>query len=228
MTDIVKIWELLPPANPPVKLAIHLLSFVPSSASIERLFSLMGDMKTKKRNKMTTKKLQDVMYVKSDLRRRQAKDGTAWGRLKRHFGNSKQGGKTAKDNTRKAAADNVPLRSRIEDEEIVCTAEDSNVLEGQSDSESNDNGDGDGHDVNDGVREGLQSFSEFTRAMGAAADADSDGEDSGEVVETNPNTGPTQIACSFFLPHCQLLIRVFLKVRVFFWTEASNNHRGSI
>ena len=115
-----------------------------------------------------------------------------------------------------AAADNVPLRSRIEDEEIVRTAEDSNVLEGQSDSESDDNRDGDGHDANDGVREGLQSFSGFVRAMGAAADADSDGEDSGEVVETNPNTGPTRIACSFFLPHCQLLIRVFLKVRVFF------------
>jgi hypothetical protein len=111
MTDIVKIWELLPPANPLVKLAIRLLSFVPSSASIERLFSLMGDMKTKKRNKMTTKKLQDVTYVKSDLRRRQAKDGTARGRLKRHFGNSKRGGKTAEDNTGKPAADNVPLRS---------------------------------------------------------------------------------------------------------------------
>ena len=89
MTNIVKIWELLLPANPLVKLAICLLSFVPSSASVERLFSLMGDTKTKKRNKMTTKKLQDVTYVKSDLRRRQAKDRTARRRLKHHFGNSK-------------------------------------------------------------------------------------------------------------------------------------------
>jgi len=93
-----------------VKLAIRLLSFVPSSASIEQLFSLMGDTKTKKQNKMKPQKLQDIMYVKSDLRRHQAKDGTARRRLKRHFGNTEPKG-------------NSTNRDQIEDEEIVRAAE---------------------------------------------------------------------------------------------------------
>src|ERR1700730_4864004 len=87
MIDPIKMWQLLPTENPLVKLSIHLLSFVPSSASIEQIFSLMGDTKTKKRNKMKTKKLQDITYVKSDLQHRQAKNGTARRRLKCHFGN---------------------------------------------------------------------------------------------------------------------------------------------
>jgi len=106
MTDPIKMWQLLPTENPLVKLSIRLLSFVPSSASIERIFSLMGDTKTKKRNKMKTKKLQDITYVKSDLRRRQAKNGTARRRLKRHFGNVEPKGKGTH-------------RGRMKDEEII-------------------------------------------------------------------------------------------------------------
>jgi len=67
MTDLIEVWWLLPTGNPLVKLAIHLLSFVSSSASIKQLFSLMGDTKTKKWNKMKTQKLQDITYIKSDL-----------------------------------------------------------------------------------------------------------------------------------------------------------------
>ena len=51
MTDFIELWWPLPTENPLVKLAIRLLSFVPSSASIEQLFSLMGDTKTKSRIK---------------------------------------------------------------------------------------------------------------------------------------------------------------------------------
>jgi hAT family C-terminal dimerisation region len=96
MTDIIKVWQLLPSGNPLVKLSIHLLSFVPSSASIKRIFSLMGDTKTKKQNKMKMKTLQQITYVKSDLRRRQAKDGTAQQRLKCHFGNDTSGSEVSK------------------------------------------------------------------------------------------------------------------------------------
>ena len=92
MTDLIKIWQLLPTENPLVKLSICLLSSVPSSASIEWIFSLMGDTKTKKQNKMKTKKLQDITYIKSDLQCCQAQNGTAHHCLKRHFGNVEPNG----------------------------------------------------------------------------------------------------------------------------------------
>ena len=56
MTNPIKMWQLLPTENPLVKLSIHLLSVAPSSASIEQIFSLIGDTKTRKWNKMKTKK----------------------------------------------------------------------------------------------------------------------------------------------------------------------------
>ena len=38
---------------------------------------------------MKTKKLRDIAFVKSELHRRHAEEGTARKRLKRHFGNAK-------------------------------------------------------------------------------------------------------------------------------------------
>jgi hAT family C-terminal dimerisation region len=194
MTDLIELWRLLPTENPLVKLAIRLLSFVPSSASIERLFSLMGDTKTKKRNKMKTQKLQDITYVKSDLRQRQAKNGTAQRRLKRHFGNS-----TEPNGNRDGAN-----RGQIEDEEIVRAAESGDM----SDSESEDD-EARGPAGDDGAREG-QSFSRFVQAARGAAAADSDDEDAGEVVETNPSVGPTRNAC-----YCLSRIQIHLLIVIY-------------
>jgi len=172
MTDLIEVWWLLPTRNPLMKLAIHLLSFVPSSASIERLFSLMGDTKTNKRNEMKRQKLQDITYIKSDLRWHQAKNGTAQRHLKHHFGNTEPKG-------------NRTNRDQIEDEEIVHTAESGDM----SDSESKDE-EARGPAGDDDVRKG-QSFSRFAQAVCGAAEADSDDEDVGKVVETNPSVGPT-------------------------------------
>jgi hypothetical protein len=217
MTDLIKIWQLLPTENPLVKLSIRLLSFVPSSASIERIFSLMGDTKTKKRNKMKTKKLQDITYIKSDLRRRQAQNGTARRRLKRHFGNVEpNGGGTH--------------RGRIEDEDIVRAAEDSIVSGDKSSSASEDDNDNEagGSSVDSGASEG-PSFSGFAQAACAAADADSDGEDTGEIVEASPSTGPTRNVCYSCISHSGAVDNIsFIAGPSLLWPEASNYYRRSV
>lgn len=60
-TDTVRLWKLLPDNNPLVKLSILILSFILNSASVEQLFSNLGDIKTKKCNQLGTKKLQDTV-----------------------------------------------------------------------------------------------------------------------------------------------------------------------
>jgi hypothetical protein len=128
----------------------------------------------KKQNKMKTQKLQDIAYIKSYLRRRQAKNRTAWQRLKHHFRNAELKGNGAN-------------RDQIEDEEIVCAAESGDM----SDSESKDE-EARGLAGDDDVREG-QSFTRFVQAARGATAADSDDEDVGEVVETNPSVGPSDV-----------------------------------
>jgi hypothetical protein len=56
---------------------------------MEWVFSKMGDIKTKKRNRLGMKKLRDITYIKSELRRCHANDGITSKRLKRQFGNPK-------------------------------------------------------------------------------------------------------------------------------------------
>ncbi|KAF8873343.1 ribonuclease H-like domain-containing protein [Infundibulicybe gibba] len=88
--DPVKAWELLDPKSPLVRLAILIFHFVPNSVTVERLFSDMGNIKTKKRNRLGVQKTRDCAFVKGELRRQHAKDGTARHRIQRHFGNSSQ------------------------------------------------------------------------------------------------------------------------------------------
>lgn len=57
--DPVRLWELLPKSDPLACLAIHVLSFTPNSASCERIFSTMGNIKTKRRNRLTPQKTRD-------------------------------------------------------------------------------------------------------------------------------------------------------------------------
>ena len=129
---------------------------------------------------MKTKKLQDITYIKSDLRHRQAKNGTARRRLKRHFGNVEPKGKGTH-------------RGQIKDEEIVRAAEDSIVSGDKAGSASEDDNDDEAGSPPgaSGASERL-SFSGFAQAARAAADADSDDEDTGEMVETSSSIRPTQ------------------------------------
>ncbi|THH07907.1 hypothetical protein EW145_g3063 [Phellinidium pouzarii] len=53
--DPVTLWKFTDKKNPLTRLAILLLSFTPNSASCERVFSTMGNIKTKKRNRLGTK-----------------------------------------------------------------------------------------------------------------------------------------------------------------------------
>jgi hAT family C-terminal dimerisation region len=50
--------------------AISLLVLPFSNADVERIFSLMNNIKTKLRNKMSTDMLTSIMHVRSGLRRR--------------------------------------------------------------------------------------------------------------------------------------------------------------
>jgi hypothetical protein len=91
-----------------VQLAIYIFNFVPNSASCERLFSDMGNIKTKKRNRLSVKKTRDCAFLKGELRRRHAKEGTARQRLKHQFGNKPV-----------AVLDGDPTGSRLEEEEFL-------------------------------------------------------------------------------------------------------------
>ena len=75
--DPLRVWKLLSPNNPLFQLAILVLSFVPNSASTKRLFLTMGNIKTKKRNKLGHNRTRDIAFVKLDLQRHQAEEGTA-------------------------------------------------------------------------------------------------------------------------------------------------------
>src|SRR5579872_3067644 len=59
----------LPGVTPPplIRLAIHIFSIHANSASCERLFSLFGNVQTRKRNRMTSKTLQMIAEVKMHL-----------------------------------------------------------------------------------------------------------------------------------------------------------------
>ncbi|KAL6303689.1 ribonuclease H-like domain-containing protein, partial [Sparassis latifolia] len=67
--DPLRVWHILDKKNSLVKLADLVLSFVPSSATTERLFTKMGDTKTKKRSRLGIQKNRDMAYVKTEIRR---------------------------------------------------------------------------------------------------------------------------------------------------------------
>jgi hypothetical protein len=90
--DPIAIWKAmtLPNLTPPplMRLAIHIFSIHANSASCERLFSLFGNIQTKKRNRITSKTLQMLAEIKMHLRDSHA---TSWNqkqqlRAKRNFG----------------------------------------------------------------------------------------------------------------------------------------------
>ncbi|TFY79124.1 hypothetical protein EWM64_g4889, partial [Hericium alpestre] len=125
-TDPIIMWKLLPKKNPLARLAILILSFVPNSTNTERLFTTVTDTKSKKRNRLRTEKLRKIVFVKLELRRQQAVEGTARARLKRHFGNDSTGAVTTPFISDESG-------SRIEEEDIVQAIE-----EGGAESETDE------------------------------------------------------------------------------------------
>ncbi|KAK2463975.1 hypothetical protein APHAL10511_004026 [Amanita phalloides] len=106
--DPLDAWQVLDKTNPLVTLAIYVFNFIPNSASCERLFSEMGNVKTKKRNRLSVKKTRDCAFLKGELRRQRAEEGTACQRLKRQFGNKPVG-----------ELDIDPTGSHLEEEEYL-------------------------------------------------------------------------------------------------------------
>jgi hypothetical protein len=82
-------------------------------------------------NRLGTKKLCDITYIKSELRHRHANNGIASKRLKQQFGNPEP-----TTNTNVAAASGA--QNCVEDEEMVRVAKDSNESDGESSSESDE------------------------------------------------------------------------------------------
>lgn len=66
-----------------VKLAIRVLSVIANSAGCERLFSAMGLIHTKTRNRLSLEKVRKAVYLKSTLQREQEILGWTRPRLKR-------------------------------------------------------------------------------------------------------------------------------------------------
>lgn len=56
-------------ANALVKFALRLFAIVPNSAGVERLFSMLGIVVTKHRNRLGVEKARKVVLVKADINR---------------------------------------------------------------------------------------------------------------------------------------------------------------
>lgn len=171
--DPICAWKILNTDQPLVRLAIRIFSFIPNSASTERIFSSMGDIKTKKRNRLGVQKLRDVAMVKAEIRKRHASEGSARVRLKRQFGN-----------TQTTAPVIAPTSSQLEDEELVRDIID-RADGGGSDSESSDEDeDGWGEDEE---QADSQSFSAVMRNF---EDVDTDDEDIDDAPTPATGTVP--------------------------------------
>jgi hypothetical protein len=89
--DPLKVYHGLSPiagSTPPplFKLACHILSICPNSASCERLFSIFGNTLTKLRNRLGTQTLTSLAELKMHIRDEHVRDGESKQRMKRFFG----------------------------------------------------------------------------------------------------------------------------------------------
>jgi hAT family C-terminal dimerisation region len=75
-----------PPPPPLFKLAFHILSICPNSASCERLFSVFGNTLTKLRNRLGNQTLTSLAELKMHIRDEHIRDGETKARMKRFFG----------------------------------------------------------------------------------------------------------------------------------------------
>lgn len=183
--DPILLWKTVDRKNPLTQLAILLLSFTPNSASCERVFSTMGNIKTKLRNRLGTKKTRDLAFLTLEIRRRQAIEGSLRRRLKRQF------------NVNPAGAFGDSSGSRIEEEELaraVC------------ESDAGDDADNEGDEAT-GVHsahvesEAPESFKSMAEALKQAVAEDEDDDEAGEVVEeAGTEFSSTRRVFSYF-PH---------------------------
>jgi hypothetical protein len=122
----------------------------------------MGNTKSKKRTRLGVQKNRDISFLKIELRRQHAIDGTAQRRLKRQFGNPE------------TVTDRDPTGSRMEDQELIMNA-DADTLLTDSDSDNSD-ADGDRDVETESNGSPSSSFSAVARQMLQDAD-DDDNED---------------------------------------------------
>ena len=130
----------------------------------------MGDIKTKKRNRLGMQKLRDCALIKGEIRQQQIKEGTVKLRAKCNFGN-------------KATAFVNVTQSRLDDIEVIQEAVDN--LNCDDDSESEEGG------TTRWLADGEESgFSALAHQFAAGADADSEAEsDDSDAGEDGSNAG---------------------------------------
>jgi len=137
----------------------------------------MGNIKTKKRNRLSMKKTRDCAFIKGEVRREHAKQGTARQRLKRQFGNKGT-----------APLDVDPTGSRLEEEEFLKEIDDDTQSDGDSD---------------DGLPESIVPSQNnlntsrvllVARQLMQATDDDSDGSDVGEEPLVTPMAGTSKVS----------------------------------
>lgn len=81
---------------PPLfKLAYHILSICPNSASCERLFSVFGNTLTKLRNRLGNQTLASLAELKMHIRDEHLRNGETKARMKRFFGQRSQDSQTS-------------------------------------------------------------------------------------------------------------------------------------
>ena len=78
------------PPPPLFKLAYHILSICPNSASCERLFSIFGNTLTKLRNRLGNRTLTSLAELKMHIRDEHLNNGETKQRMKRFYGNRSQ------------------------------------------------------------------------------------------------------------------------------------------
>lgn len=209
MCDPVQVWQLLDDSNSLVALAIRVLSFCPNSASAERLFSIMGNIKDKKRNRMLTQKLRDLAFLQLELRHKHAKEGLVRQRLKRSFGNHETNSSpTTKE---PGCLDDVIIVKEMEEE-----------LANQVDSGEADNALADPETGSDGeptVGNSISDSSSFTSLLNSLHPEES----SDDEEENSPNASVQQASTQPTMPRT---VRVFFGCQchipietIFSWQE---------
>jgi hAT family C-terminal dimerisation region len=167
--NLLQIWDSLNTGkrrgrNQLVKLAICILTVVANSAGCERLFSKMGLIHSKVRNRLGTEKVRDMAVLKTELQREHVTEGLSRKRLrKRKFGEMGSSDLTQSSTGLSA------------DEEIVAEAEKNETEVGQ---------DGDGAS-NAAVPSNDSTLANFTRiAQGLIDDSDEEGDSDNEDTVT--------------------------------------------
>lgn len=145
-------------------LAQLILSIVPTSAGCERLFSQMGIVHTKLRNRLTTSSARKIVQLKMDVRSRHQREGLITPRTKRAYGRDM----TSEDEEEKGELD---MEDGAETTQDICTVIGDLMADATADEDVGETGDersdeGEGMDCDEGCNEESNEGSSEERPLG--------------------------------------------------------------